>query len=191
MRNVTKPWIEFLPPWRRSGIAAGVLVMICCAGIATAVLVAQVRTNAPPPAGFGQSRQVVDPCAAPAIASVPAGTAFRVCMSHDGINTTDYVLTVDKPNTTADFTATKLVSALVNGAILFDVPAQTTAGAYTVKVCARGGGGTTCSDLVPLTVAPPPLPPAPVKPGIKIIGTATIAGRRMPITIDVERVEGQ
>lgn len=129
-----------------------------------------------------------DPCASAGLTSLATGTPYKVCMNHDGQRTIDYTLTIDRPGTATDLTQTKPVSSLTTGAVIFDVAAATVGGTYTAKVCARGDGGTTCSDVLAFTVVAPPLPLPPLKPGIRIYGMATIAGQRVPIVLDVEKV---
>lgn len=141
---------------------------------------AQVLTNTP----TLTTRQLADPCAGSAVTTVPINAGFTICGTHDGANTLDFTLTVTRGTTSVN-TQTKLVAALVNGAVPFSVPAQTVAGSYSARICARGEGGTICSDPLAFTVVAPPLP---LKPGIRIIGTATVAGRRVPMVFDVERV---
>lgn len=89
---------------------------------------------------------------------VCVGGSFQVAASHDGVNTTDYLLFKDGVQV-----ATALVSARVNGEIIF-AQTLTAAGSVVYRIDARGSGGTTASAL--MTVVAKAVLTAPVAPSV-------------------------
>jgi hypothetical protein len=121
---------------------------------------------------------------------------FKVAATHDGVGTTHYVLTIDRPGTLVNLDVPLPVSALLGGEVSFDVPAQATVGAYTATVCARNvdpadatNFGQNCTAAVAFTVAKPVMAPPPTKPTIRLVGTVTIAGKTVPAVFDVAAME--
>jgi hypothetical protein len=128
--------------------------------------------------------------------TVEVNKPFKVAASHDGVTTTQYLLTVDRPGTLANHVATLPVTALSAGEVVFDVPAQATVGAYTAQVCARNvdpadptNFAQTCSDALAFSVAKPIMPPPPLKPGIRIMADLIAMGMTIPVTLVVTNVE--
>ncbi len=127
--------------------------------------------------------------------TIDAGKPFKVIATHSGQNATEYRLTIDPPGTTApNIIATKLAAERdpVTGDIVFDVAAQTVAGAYTAVACARNvdptkiaNTGEGCSGVLAFNVVIPTMP-KPDAPTIRLQGTLSIAGGPVqPFTADV------
>jgi hypothetical protein len=137
------------------------------------------------------------PALASAQTTIDAGKAFKVVLTHDGVNVTEYQITLDPPGTTAPNIVQTLAATArdaATGEITFDVPAQTSAGSWTVTGCARNVDplkvaqtATACTSAVAYSVVTPTMP-KPAAPTIRISGTATIAGVSQPFTLDVETV---
>lgn len=137
----------------------------------------------------------------PAIASaqitVDAGKPFRVILTHDGLNVTDYQITIDPPGTTApNIVLTRVLATrdTATGEVAFDVNAQTVAGSYTVVGCARNvdpanvaATSTTCAASVAFSVVVPTMP-KPTVPTVRITGTLTANGQTIPFSADIATI---
>lgn len=110
--------------------------------------------------------------AAPAFAqseTVRIGEPFSVVADHDGVNTSEYLIETLAPGLTAPvITDRRPVSALVNGAITFSLPAGLPAtapvGTYQVQIVAVGPNGTARSPILQFVVEP--AASTPVAPGM-------------------------
>lgn len=89
---------------------------------------------------------------------VCVGGSFQIAATHDGANTTDYLLFKDGVQV-----ATALVGARVNGEIVF-TQTLTAAGSVVYRIDARGSGGTTAS--APVTVVAKAVISAPAAPAV-------------------------
>jgi hypothetical protein len=138
------------------------------------------------------------PVAAQAQTSVDAGKAFKVILTHDGVNASEYQITLDPPGTTAPNIVQTLAASVrdtATGEVTFDVPAQTSAGSWTVAACARNVDplkvaqtATACAPTLAFAVVIPKMP-SPAVPTIRISGTLTLAnGTVQPFTATVDTI---
>lgn len=138
------------------------------------------------------------PVVASAQTSIDAGKAFKVMLTHDGVNASEYQITLDPPGTTApNIVQTVPASArdTATGDVTFDVPAQTSAGSWTVTGCARNVDplkvaqtATACTTALAFSVVIPKMP-SPTLPTIRISGTLTMAnGQVQPFTATVDAI---
>lgn len=102
--------------------------------------------------------------ASPVWAQTSVSVSYTISASHDGLNTTDYALSIDGVSE-----ATKPVSALANGAITFVGTKALTVGTHTAEIAANGPGGQAKSTGTFTVSAPPPNKPGTVTIVIQVV----------------------
>lgn len=83
--------------------------------------------------------------------------SYTISAPHDGLNTTDYTLTIDGTSE-----ATKPVSALANGSIVFTGTKALNVGSHAAEITANGPGGQAKSTGTFTVSAPSPSKPGTV-----------------------------
>jgi hypothetical protein len=127
-------------------------------------------------------------CPATSATTIDLNKAFRACVTQaDLTNVSHLVVIIDRPGTLTDQTFTQPVSIVSAGEAVFDLPAQSTTGSYSIKACARNVDPTDatnfsekCSVSLAFTVGKPVMPAPTVAPTIRLSGVLTVAGVAMP-----------